>query len=130
MAPASNWSNQLLCQRQDLDGAVCLALTGELDLASVSSLQAHLKAIAQLESNLVIDLSGLRYIDSTGAKAFLDTHRLFARTGRRIVLATVQPMTLRILEVMGLQKVIPVFPTVDAALANLRGGGKADAAAE
>ena len=126
MAAASHWSNQLVCRREDLDGGgtVCLALVGELDLASVSTLQGHLKAVAQAEGNLLIDMTGLRYIDSTGAKAFLDAHRMLSRTGRRIVLAAVQPLTMRILEVMGLEKVIPIFPTVDAALENLRAGGK------
>jgi len=125
MAPAaSHWSNQLLCRRQDLGGVVCLILTGELDLASISTLQAHLKAIAQTEDHLIVDMTELRYMDSTGAKAFLDTHRMFLRTGRRIVLAGVQPLTMRIIEVMGLQKVIPIFPTVDAALESLRADGK------
>lgn len=126
MASASHWSNQLVCRRQNLDGGgtVCLELTGELDLASVSTLQGHLKAVALTEDNLIVDMSGLRYIDSTGAKAFLDAHRMFSRTGRRIVLAAVQPLTLRILEVMGLEKVLSIFPTVDAALEDLRAGGK------
>jgi anti-anti-sigma factor len=69
-------------------------------------------------------MTGLRYLDSTGAKAFLDAHRMFTRTGRRIALAAVQPLTMRILEVMGLEKVLPIFPTVDAAVENLRKGGK------
>ena len=125
MAPAaSHWSNQLLCRREDLGGVTCLILTGELDLASVPTIQAHLKAIAQTEDHLIVDMSELRYIDSTGAKVFLDTHRMFLRSGRRIVLAGVQPLTMRIIEVMGVQKVIPIFPTVDEALESLRADGK------
>src|SRR5579864_6235026 len=88
MAAASHWSNQLVVRRQELGGAVCLILTGELDLASVATLQAHFKAIAQSEDHVIVDLSGLRYIDSTGAKTLLDAPAVVAdgtadRAGRR-----------------------------------------------
>ena len=124
MAAASHWSNQLVVTRRELGGAVCLILTGELDLASVATLQAHFKAIAQSEDHVIVDLSGLRYIDSTGAKTLLDAHRMLSRTGRRIALAAVQPMARRIIDVMGIEKAIPIFPTVEAALEYLRGEKK------
>ena len=120
MAAASNWSSQLTCTRRNLNGAVCLALSGELDLASVPVLQAQFQAMARTEDELIVDMSGLEYIDSTGAKALLDAHRQMSRTGRRIVLAAVQPMARRIIDVMGLEKAIPIFSTVDAALEYLR----------
>lgn len=120
MAAASHWSNQLQCRREDLDGAVCLVLSGELDLASIAALQAQFRAIAQREDDIIVDMGGLRYIDSSGAKALLDAHRLFGRSRRRIVMANVQPMARRIIDVMGLEKAIPIFPTVEAALEHLR----------
>jgi anti-sigma B factor antagonist len=123
-APASHWSSQLLCRREDHEGVVCLALTGDLDLASVPTLQAHLKAIAETDDNLIVEMSGLKYIDSSGAKALLDAHRLYARTGRQVGLAAPSPMTRRILELLGLETVLPVFATVDTALQMLRRRGK------
>jgi anti-sigma B factor antagonist len=119
----SRSSNQLLCRREDLDGAICLALTGELDLASVPTLQAHLKAVAKTDDNLIVDMSALLYIDSTGAKALLDAQRAYSRTGRRLGLAAASPTTRRILEVLGLETVLPMFPTVDAAPHQLRRRG-------
>jgi anti-anti-sigma factor len=113
-------SNRLLCRREDLGGVAYLALTGELDLANLPILQAHLKSLAETDDNLVVDMSGLRYIDSSGAKALLDAHRTYARTGRELGLAAPSPMTRRILEVLGLETVLPIFPTVDAAVKSLR----------
>jgi anti-sigma B factor antagonist len=113
-----------LCRREDLEGAVCLALTGELDLASLPTLQAHLKAVVDTDDNVIVEMSGLRYIDSSGAKALLDAHRTFARRGRRLRLAAPSPMARRILEVLGLESVLPMFDTVDAALEDLRGRRK------
>ncbi len=120
MAAAPHWSNQLECRRVDHEGAVCLVLSGELDLASIATLQAQFKAVAQREDDLVVDMGGLRYIDSSGAKALLDAQRLLARSKRRIVMANVQPMARRIIDVMGIEKAIPIFPTVEAALEDLK----------
>lgn len=123
-SPPSHWSSQLLCSREDLEGAVCLALSGELDLASIPTLLAHLKAVAESEDDVIIEMSGLRYIDSSGAKALLDAHRTFAQRGRGLGLAAPSPMTRRILEVLGLETVLPMFETVEAALQQLRGHRK------
>jgi len=120
MAAASHWQNQLVVRRKDMAGAVCLVLTGELDLASVATLQAQFKSVAQSEDHVIVDMSGLGYIDSTGAKALLDAHRLLSRTGRQIVLAAVQPMARRIIDVMGIEKAIPIFSTAEEALESLR----------
>ncbi|HET7263596.1 MAG TPA: STAS domain-containing protein [bacterium] len=120
MAAATHWSNQLQCRRVDYDGAVCLVLSGELDLASIATLQAQFKAVAQREDDVVVDMGGLRYIDSSGAKVLLDAQRLLARSRRRIVMANVQPMARRIIDVMGIEKAIPIFSTVEAALEDLQ----------
>lgn len=120
--PDSKWRDQLLrVTRLDLERAVCLAIAGELDLASVPTLTHHLRAAAETEKHLIVDMSGLRYIDSTGAKALLEAHRRLTQRGRRIVLAAVSPMAKRILAVLGVEQVLPVYPTVDEAVASLSG---------
>jgi len=83
-------------------------------------LRAQLVAIAETDDNLIIDLSELRYIDSSGAKALLDANRTYTRTGRRLGLAAPSPMTRRILKILGLETVLPIFATVEAALEALR----------
>jgi len=125
-SPGSGSSNTLLCRRQDIDGAATLSLSGELDLASVSSLEAHLKAVAQTELNLVVDLDDLRYIDSSGINALLTAHRILTQTRRRMMLAAPSAMTKKILSIAGVDLIVPIFPTVDAALERLRSDGKPD----
>jgi anti-sigma B factor antagonist len=120
---ASFGANQLVCRRQDCEGAVCLSLTGEVDLASVATLEAGLTDAAQSDGHVIVDMAELRYIDSSGAKALLDARRLLARRRRRLIMTGLQPLARRIVEVMGLEKTIPVFPTVDAALESLKKDG-------
>jgi anti-anti-sigma factor len=54
-----------------------IALTGELDIASVRTLQAKVVELCTDEvRSLVIDLSELTFIDSTGMRAIMGARRL------------------------------------------------------
>lgn len=115
--PGSTKSDVLTSVQRRLDGAVVLSVSGEVDLANAPSLRAHLKtAIETAEHLVVVDLKDLKYIDSSGIKALLDAHSTFAHGGRPIVLAAVSPMVQRVLEILRLEQVIPVFPTVEKAV--------------
>jgi anti-anti-sigma factor len=116
-------SREMVCSIQRRDGAICLAVAGELDLASVASFLGSLKKASDAGDDIVLDLSGLKYIDSSGINALLDAQHRFSRTGQRIVMAAVSPRIQRILEIITLEKVIPVYPTVEEALTRLHNGG-------
>lgn len=110
----------LLSAQRHLDGALVLSVSGEVDLANVSSLREHLKTAIETAKNLVVDLRDLRYIDSSGIAVLLEARRALARDGRSIALAAAPPMVQRILTIVRLEQVIPVFPTVEAAVESLR----------
>jgi stage II sporulation protein AA (anti-sigma F factor antagonist) len=114
----------LACTLRPLDGAMCLSVAGDLDLAGVPSFLGYLNRASDGGSNLIVDLSRLRYIDSSGINTLLAVQKTFARAGRRIVLAAVSPRMLRVLKIISLEQLLPVYPTVDAALASLRDGGQ------
>jgi len=116
-------SGALVCSLQHLNGAACLAVKGELDLAGVASFLGYLTKASDGGANVVLDLSGLDYIDSSGINALLDAQRRFSTTGHQIVLAAVSPRIQRILQIVALEQVIPVYPTLDAAMKRLRDGG-------
>jgi anti-sigma B factor antagonist len=108
--------NGLVVRRQPLDGAICLSLSGEVDLANGSDLRAHFKAVAQNDGNLIVDMSELRYIDSTGIKTVVDAHSTFKQTKRRMVRAAVPPTIQKILNITGVDRLVPVFASIEAAL--------------
>jgi anti-anti-sigma regulatory factor len=47
---------------------------------------------------------------------------MFSLSGRRMALVAVPPRILRVLTVFGVDEILPVFATVDAALADFREG--------
>lgn len=55
-----------------VDGAVRVSLRGELDLASARQMEEHFDAIdEQAPTRVVVDLSGLAFIDSSGLRVLL-----------------------------------------------------------
>ena len=110
------------CTSQSLDAVACLTLSGDLDIDSVATFRAHLAA-AHDADGLLFDLQNLRYLDSSGINALVNVHQALAPSGRRIALVGPSPNVRRILSVLHLEDLMPVFPNVDEALAYLRSGG-------
>ncbi len=69
------------------NGVARIALTGELDIATVPVLLEHLTLIEQDHvSTIMLDLRDVSFVDSTCLHAFLRAHHRAKRTGRRLIL--------------------------------------------
>jgi anti-anti-sigma factor len=72
---------------EDRDGLVHMALVGELDLSSVAKVQEELRRIeADAPAKLVVDLSKLSFLDSTGLRCIVTADERAREQGRRIVI--------------------------------------------
>jgi anti-anti-sigma factor len=85
-----------------------LSVSGELDLGSVPALERAMAAVAEVAENgeICLDLSGLSFVDSTGAEALCKIHRTAEARGQRIIYASPQPQVRKVLELLGLDKVL------------------------
>src|SRR5258706_287686 len=54
---------------REIDGQAVVALCGELDVADAASVAAALAAVAARAPEIVVDLAGLEFIDSSGVAA-------------------------------------------------------------
>ena len=85
-------------------------------------LRSELRAAVEADTNgIVIDLTACEFIDSSAIRALLLSREEKTRNPGResLAVAASSDQILRILEVMGLDKVLPVEPTVDQAAAAL-----------
>ena len=72
---------------EDRNGLVHMALVGELDLSSVAKVQEELRRIeADAPATLVVDLSKLTFLDSTGLRCIVTADERARNDGRRIVI--------------------------------------------
>lgn len=119
-APAHSWGS-LKFRTEKRAEAVVLVPSGEVDLGTAPALRSSLEAILEDGHNAIVDLGGITYIDSTGIKVVLDMHRLFLERGRRIAFAKPATIVRKVLEIVGLEKAVPVYASLDAALHAFRG---------
>ncbi len=84
------------------DGLCVVRMSGELDLASSERLSALLAELS--EATVVVDLSELTFIDSSGIAALVAAKDRLQSAGRDLVLTRPQPNVDRVLEMTGLEE--------------------------
>ena len=102
-----------------------VAVEGELDLASAPKLKWALADVLGAGCRqLVLDLSGVTFIDSTALGVLVGVHRSLD-AGVRMGIACSHPDVLNIFELTGLDATFDMFSSLDDALAFARGGAVA-----
>jgi anti-anti-sigma factor len=102
---------RLLVERTQTDSRTVLAVYGEIDVASVDELERQLEAAQRLEPReLVIDLDGLSFMDSTGLYVLLRAYRTAKSNGYSLMLRRVPDHAMRLLRLTG---VVPLFRVID-----------------
>lgn len=85
------------------EGSVRIALEGELDYSVALILDDELRrAESGIHNVLVLDLSELRFMDSTGLGIIASAYRRMRRAGRRLIVASPTYGVKRILELTGM----------------------------
>jgi anti-anti-sigma factor len=109
------------------EGRHTLSLGGELDIASASTLHGAISrvlACASAGDTIVLDLSGLMFIDSTGLAEIILTSQLCDRDGHQFALVPGPRAVQRMFELTGL---IDALPFLEAPADVKRGLRAADA---
>ena len=100
------------------DAPNVLPLEGEIDLHVSPRVAAAVGAmIEQKPQRLVIDMSAVTYIDSSGLAVLIEGMQNVEAYGGKFFLAGLQDNVRSILEIARLDQVFIIFPHVDAALA-------------
>jgi anti-anti-sigma factor len=95
-----------------------VALIGEHDLGHYEGLAAVLARAAVRAPNVVVDLTKCAFIDSTTISLLLNTHAYVtgAGGGLSVVIAPEPGPVSRVAELVRLDQILPVYPSLDAAL--------------
>ena len=103
---------------RECGGHVVVALRGELDIADAAAVAARLAAVAASEPQIIVDLSGLEFIDSCGVAALARGRKLARHAGGDLLLAAPRQLVLRILTMTRLADGLSVHATVEKAAAS------------
>ena len=93
-----------------------VTLPTEIDVTNADEIrQALLSAASHDVAVLIIDMSETTFCDSAGVQAIIAAYRQATATGTELRL--VATAVLRILTLVGVDQMIPIYPTLEAALA-------------
>jgi anti-sigma B factor antagonist len=97
------------------DGSVVVSLAGELDLYNASTVrEALLTCCAETPERLIVDLSGVKFIDSTALGVLIEARTRLANR-KSFLLAAPGLETRRALEISGLDRHFAVHESVEQA---------------
>jgi anti-anti-sigma factor len=101
-------------------GAVVVVIKGRLDAVSSPVLEKEIETLTAVGDNrLIMDLSELNYISSSGLRIILGgAKRLKAMQGC-LLIASLRSMIKEVFDVSGFSSIIPIFDSTDEALKTL-----------
>ena len=96
-----------------MPGWVGLSVSGEIDLATVEDLDRDIKGVlADATENLVVDLSGTDFMDSTGLRCLVMADRSFREAGRKFALVVNGGPVSRLIDLSGVDTELMVVADV------------------
>jgi anti-sigma B factor antagonist len=103
-------------------GAHVLQIEGEIDLHASPKLRAALHECVENKTPVVlVDFSGVKYIDSSGLATLVEHVRDSKAYGGRIALFGLQPKVKMVFELVRLNELFALADSKDAALAAVAG---------
>ena len=95
------------CLSAELGASHCLrwmVLRGEVDLSSANVLRTTL--LSEGAPTVIVDLSGVSFIDVLGVGVLLSAHQSLQRRGGQVVLRHPAPQPRRVFEMLGLGELL------------------------
>lgn len=100
-----------------VNGATILRPQGEVDLSRAPSLRVQLdQAQANAADRLIIDLTNVPYMDSSGVATLVEAMQVARRENRKLILCALQDRVRSIFEIARLDMVFTIVASADDAM--------------
>lgn len=108
----------------ELEGWMVVTVVGELDLASAPRLRQEVTSLAgKGRCWVLIDMTDVDFLDSTGLGVLVGILKRLRSLGGDLRLVGTRPAVRRVFDLTGLDRVLPLHPSVSDALAAERVDG-------
>jgi anti-sigma B factor antagonist len=102
---------------RDVKGVQVLFLAGEIDISVKAELAKILeKSVEDAHSSLIIDLTDIRYIDSSGFEVLIRTQKQLTSREIKLYLVTENPLIRRLFSVLKLDLFFTVCKSLEHAI--------------
>ena len=98
-------------------GATLVVLRGRLDVAGAGAIELKFNATASKRKALVVDMSGVGFVASMGMRLLLLVGKTMTARGGKMALLSPVPDVASVLHTAGIDSIIPICTSRDAAVA-------------
>jgi anti-anti-sigma factor len=102
--------DQIAIETRPLPQGVVIEVSGEVDLATASTLERELLRAEQAHWVVAIDLTNVSFLDSTGLHAIMDANLRLRDRGGRLLIVQGPPQVSRVFELTGLSDHLDLVP--------------------
>lgn len=107
---------------EHVDGIARCVIVGEVDMATTPRLRDELIGLVnEGRRRLVLDVSGVPFLDSTGLGVLMEVHRRLREHDGAVALVGARPALIRLLTITNLSRALPVYRSVGDASAAVSG---------
>jgi len=100
------------------DSRTVVTVVGDLDVYTATTLQQHLGPLTAVDgASIVIDLTSVPFIDSTGLGILVGALKHVREVGGRLDVVATSPRVIKVFTITGLDAVIALHPDLETALA-------------
>jgi anti-anti-sigma factor len=98
-------------------GLYVVALVGEMDIANTAAFASRIAGLGATGAyRVVIDLSALTFLDSSGINALVSAAKALEADGGEVTLAAPTAHIRQVFEIVNLAEVVAIEPSLDVAL--------------
>ena len=98
-------------------GHTGVRLRGELDASAAVGVTAALAGVVACHPDIIVDLTGLEFIDCGGLRALAGVREQARHSGGGLLLASPQQLVLRVLALSGLTDLFSIHASLEQAMA-------------
>ena len=99
-------------------GYTVVYLKGEVDLNRSPEARKAILGCLQKKDNLMVDLSAVDYIDSSGIACLVEGYQVSRKQQLDFALVGVSDSAMRVLQLARLDKVFPIYSSIEARLSD------------
>jgi anti-sigma B factor antagonist len=121
--------SELRLSSERRDGSLIVAIGGELDIVTSRQLDEHLARARRKDRRVVLDLSAVEFMDTSSLAVIVGHWKRLEAAGGTLVLAGARYRYTKTLWITGLADRLPMYDTVDDAVAAAQAEGSRSAGA-
>ena len=127
-APSPNGDGLFSITSSRLERGILVALCGDVDIATAAIVEDELRRAEQSEDLVVLDLSQVSFMDSTGLRMVISADQRLRERGAALRILNVPPQVAKLFELVGVAGHLAIEDRADRPAASREGTGLLDSA--